>query len=191
MAVRFRHRPGQGRARPRPGAGFTLVELMITAGLIGLVLGIGVTTVGREFRRERVNTVAIELAAWLEAVRSASQRQPGTNPCVVTFSTTTPVSSGATLASVTPTTCSDQPSFTIRSFNNSADTFAIALNPSTPTTLTFTPRGTVSATTNTDMRIQLTGTNDMRCVRLTATVGLIRIGSGTTTASDCTSYLVF
>lgn len=174
----------------RVNSGFTLVELMISAGLIGLVLGIGSLIVGGEFRREQVNTVAIELAAWLEGVRSASQRQPSSNPCVVTFSTTTPISVGATLASVAPTSCSNEPSFTVRNISG-AVTYAIALNPATPTTLTFTPRGTVSASTNTDLRIQLSGTSEMRCVRLTATVGLIRIGSGSSTANDCSSYIVF
>ncbi len=172
--------------------GFTLWELMITASLIGLISAIGLNQMwGSEYRSERVKSVAIELAGWLEAVRSASQRQPGSNPCVVTFTATTPVSAGATLASVSPKSCAIEPVFTIRGFRNGSDTYAIALNPSTPTTVTFTPRGSISATSDTDMRIQLTGTSEMRCVRLTGTVGLIRIGSGSIATSPCTSYVAF
>lgn len=183
-------------------SGFTLIELMLTASLIGLVLSIGVYTVGREWRRERVNTVAIEYADWLEAIRAASIRQPGSTPCVITFTATTgALAENAELARVAPASCAPTSpdsannasarAFLIRSLRSSSDTYTVALNPPSLTTLTFSPRGTVSATADTDMRIQLTGTTDMRCVRLTATIGLIRIGSGSTTASDCTSYTVY
>jgi prepilin-type N-terminal cleavage/methylation domain-containing protein len=195
MNLSFQYRPEKTHTHKSKTQGFSLMELMITAGLIGLVASIGMRSVTWELEREQVNTVASELAGWLETVRSASQRQPGSAPCVVTFSNATPVSSGATLASVSPTTCSVEPSFQIRPLFNSNRTFTISLaTPNLPTSITevtFTPRGTISTSANTDMRIQLTGTTNMRCVRLTPTIGMIQLGSGTSTNNDCTSWLLF
>jgi Tfp pilus assembly protein FimT len=171
-----------------------MLELMLTLALIGVVTGITVTLAGSEWRRERVNTVAIELASWLETIRQSSLRQPGHVPCVVSFNTTSPVSNGAVLASVAPTTCSPQSSFTVSGLADNGDRFAVALSPASPTSLSFSPRGSVSATADTDLRLLLLGTGQMRCVRLTATLGLIRIGSNSAAASTgagCTTYAVY
>jgi Tfp pilus assembly protein FimT len=171
-----------------------MVELMITLVVVGVVTGITVSLAGSEWRRERVNTVAIELASWLEAIRQSSLRQPGNAPCVVSFNTSSPVGSGAVLATVAPASCSPQSSFTVSGLADNGDSFAIALNPATPTSLSFTPRGSVSATADTDLRLLLLGTAQMRCVRLTATLGLIRIGSNSAAAGigdSCTTYTVY
>jgi Tfp pilus assembly protein FimT len=171
-----------------------LMELMITLAVLGIVTGITVTLAGSEWRRERVNTVAIELASWLEAIRQSSLRQPGTAPCVVSFHTSSPVSNGAVLATVAPASCSPESSFTVSGLADNGDSFAVALTPATPSSLSFSPRGSISATADTDLRLLLVGTGQMRCVRLTATLGLIRIGSNsaaTGTGDSCTTYVVY
>lgn len=174
--------------------GFTLLEMMVTIAVLGTVLATVVSLSGSEWRRERVNTVAIELAGWLEGIRMASTRQPGSNPCVVTFNTATAAVNGSVLATVAPAACSPQGSFIITGTADNDSNFEIALSPGASSSLTFSPRGSVSASTDTDLRILLAGTGQMRCVRLTGTVGLIRIGSHSNapdTSADCSSYTVF
>lgn len=174
--------------------GFTLLEMIISTAVMVVVLATVVSLSGREWRRERLNAVAIELAGWLEAIRTASTRQPGSNPCVVTFSTATSAVNGSVLATVAPASCSPQSSFTIKGIAGSTSTFQMARTPSTPSTVSFSPRGSISASSDTDLRILLAGTGQMRCVRLTGTVGLIRLGSrsdATDTSVDCSSYTVF
>lgn len=184
--------------RPLAASGFTLTELIVTIAVIGLVFGISTTTIGSEWTRGRVNLVAMDLASWLEGVRSASTRQSGSTPCVVTFNTGS-LAPGAEMARVTPAGCA--PTSPVSATVNTAraivvpsiignNTFAIALNPSSPTTVTFTPRGSVSATADTDYRINFN--NQQRCVQLTATLGLLRIGSGSVAPGNpCTTFNAF
>ncbi len=185
--------------RPRAASGFTLAELMVTIAVIGIVFGITTTTIGSEWSRGRVNLVSQDLASWLEGVRSASTRQSGSTPCIVTFNTTSPLAAGAEMARVSPAACA--PTSPVSATVNTAraivvpniignNTFAIALNPSSPTTVTFTPRGSVSATADTDYRINFN--NQQRCVQLTATLGLLRIGSGSVAPGNaCTTFNAF
>ncbi len=198
--------PGARRSlRRHRQAGFTIGELMVTVAVIGILSTVAIANSGNEWRRERTNTVATELAAWLEAIRANSQRLSGSY-CNVTFNTT-PASKVAgdvlatvdqlnatTNATITPQACSLTPNFRISAFSNSPDTYNVALAPTTPATLSFNPRGAVSATTNTDLKIQLAGSPQLRCVRTTATAGLIRIGSNNaaaSTAAACTSFIAF
>ena len=148
---------------------FTVVELMVTVVVIGILTATGINAAGNEWRRERVNAVAIELQGWLESVRRASLRG---NACQVTINGGS-LSGGSSLA-----------------------TGAIAVvGPSGSTQFTFTPRGTVNTatspfdtplTTPIVVQISLTGTTGpMRCVRISSGLGIIRIGSSNSTSTPC------
>ncbi len=189
---------------PRHG-GFTLAELMVTVALIGILASITIVVSGNAWRRERSNAVVFELAGWLEAIRNASQRLSGSY-CEVSFVTTPATKAAgdilatvqqrnsATNAVITPQTCSPEANLRITAFATSADRYAVALSPATPTTLAFNPRGAVSATASTDLKILLSGSTLLRCVRITPTAGLIRLGSNNAaadTAAACTSFTTF
>ena len=193
----------------RSAAGFSLIELLITVAVLGIVSAVVINATGSEWRRERVNSVAIELAAWLEAVRTASQRQrafgcetTNTCGCSVTFSTGS-LAAGGEIARVTPAACAPTSpvsaasasarAFLLPAYANGPDRYGVALAPASPTTLSFTPRNSISATADTDLKIHLTGSTQLRCVRLTATIGLIRLGSNASaadSAASCTSFTV-
>lgn len=166
-------------------AGFTLAELMVTVAIIGILSSIALVFTGNEWRRERINTVAIELAGWLEEVRAASLRETNAvqsnGGCVVRLgSPGSPgtalnhVPAGTVLASVDPTLCrAPNPSFTISGFASTPDRYSATF--SSPTA-TFTPRGSTTSTSDITIHLSLDGSVPLRCVQISSIVGMIRIG---------------
>ncbi len=189
---------GLGQRR-RQATAFTLTELMVTVALIGILSAIALRVTGVEWRRGRVNAVAVELTGWLEAVRRAALKG---NPCEVTIHTSSAAAAGSTVASaaVDPSvasgaaivnTCLNQDPLTITAVSSGSDRYAIS---ATPAVFTFTPRGTVvglNPSTGLEVRISLNNTPPMRCVQITSPLGLIRVGNDENGSGTCTYPGVF
>ncbi|MDM7954465.1 MAG: prepilin-type N-terminal cleavage/methylation domain-containing protein [Cyanobium sp. CZS 25K] len=180
-------------------AGFTIIEIIIVTVLVGIISAVGIHASGNEWRRERVNAVATELAGWLEAVRRTSLKG---NACQVTISGGS-LSGGATLATASellsngpnpnPTIANNcltgQPMRISETLGHS--TYVIA--PGGNTSFKFTPRGTVNAAAaNTQLTspvviaISLAGTSGpTRCVRISEGLGLISVGASNAIAVTC------
>lgn len=181
--------------------GFTLAELMVVVAMIGILSGIAIVFSGNEWRRERINAVALDFAGWLEQIRSASLRQIDADPslggCVITVNAISSVSPGSAtpLASVQPTRCSPTPSFGIPGTFSQSTSYSSNL--SNAATITFTPRGSVILSSNSSpavVRVFLEGSSLVRCIRVSEGLGIIRIGSfsaASSAADDCTSYAGF
>ncbi|QPN58968.1 GspH/FimT family pseudopilin [Synechococcus sp. CBW1002] len=175
---------------------FTLVELMITVVIIGIVSGITISIIGNELRREKVNTVVQEFVGWLEAIRGASLARTSTittsGGCQVTISSPSAnQGSGSTVATVSPAECSPSPNFILTDVAAGSSTFSWA---TANQTITFTPRGSIAETSDITFKIVQSGTAPLRCVRVSAGLGLIRIGrndSATQTSASCTDYIKF
>lgn len=167
--------------------GFTLVELMVAVAIIGILSSIAIVYTGIEWRRERVNTVALELAGWLESVRGASLRETNSTTssggCTITLTPFTSQPAGTALASVAPAACSNQSPFLISGVASTSDRYSTAST--NGTAITFTPRGSVITTDSNqvDIKILLDGSSVMRCVRVIATLGSIRIGRNDSASS--------
>ena len=56
-------------------AGMTLIELLVVVVLIGISAAISVGSYSFVMRRERLNTLALEVAGWLEEARSLASRE--------------------------------------------------------------------------------------------------------------------
>lgn len=163
--------------------GFTLTELMVTVALIGIVTGTVITVSGNEWRRQRVNAVAQELAGWLAQVRSSSQRLTGAG-CLVEFAASGTYNAGDVIAEIKPnTSCIGQlPETQVRIPNNfSGTSYAIT---SSDAELQFTPRGTVTATTEVVVGITIATSTPQRCVQVSPLVAMIRVGRNETSSAS-------
>lgn len=174
--------------------GFTLIELLVVVAVVGILSAVGIAASGNDWRRERVNAVAIELSGWLDAVRRTSLKG---NACQVTIGGGN-LTAGATLAtaselvtnpSIANNCLTGQPMRISGSLGNS--TYVIA--PGGNTSFKFTPRGTVNAAAaNTQLaspvviEISLAGASGpLRCVRISEGLGLISVGASNSSAGTC------
>ncbi|MCT0224854.1 prepilin-type N-terminal cleavage/methylation domain-containing protein [Synechococcus sp. CS-1328] len=164
--------------------GFTLTEFMVVVVLIGIVGAVTISLGIDSWRRERLNAVVIELAGWLEEISRNPERN-GT-ACTVTVDTGSR-SPGSRLARVEPTSCSANPAFNIPATFGS-DNFNVG---SSQDSWTFTPRGAISSASDVQVRIAISGQQPVQCVRLSGTLGLIRLGRNEASSDVSSSCTVF
>jgi prepilin-type N-terminal cleavage/methylation domain-containing protein len=188
-------RRAHGRPGPAPTA-FSLLELMVVIAIIGLINGLTIAFSGNEWQRERLNQASLGLAGWLEEVRGNALRETSDNPaaggCVITVNNLSNATAGTALASVSPSTCASPATFVLPGVVNSADRYDTAT--SNAERIEFTPRGSVTSSSDAVVRIFLRGSRQLRCVRVSAILGLVRVGNNSAAASSadaCTDYSRF
>jgi len=159
--------------RLRSQQGISLTELMLTVAIIGILSGIVIQITGREWRRERVQAVQVDLVGWLEAVRRAALRGES---CTATISTGT-LTPGQRMGEVGEG-CLYQLPMTIPGVAARGTRYNVIAQTSS---LVFTPRGTVRSAgealpDKTWIAITLEGGGPVACIAISATVGAIRSG---------------
>ncbi len=180
-------------------AGFSVTELLAVVAVVGILSAVGIHASGNEWRRERVNAVATELAGWLETVRRTSLKG---NACQVTVNGGS-LGAGATLATASellsnaananPTIANNCLTGQPLQISGPLGSSTYVIAPGGSTSFKFTPRGTVNAAAaNTQLaspiviEISLTGTSGpLRCVRISEGLGLISVGSSNSSGGTC------
>lgn len=170
--------------RCTPTSGFSLPELLVTTAILGLIAAVGGGSLINIARRERASAVASQLAGWLTEVNGDASRfnaqAGGGQPCTVTITTGTHLTTGDELARIEPAGCAPQATLTVPDlyYNDTR----VQIN-ATPSRFVFTPRGTVATTTGAPLpngEVQITMTvkwlPPLRCIRLNGLIGVLELG---------------
>jgi type II secretory pathway pseudopilin PulG len=201
-------RPFVGQASLRRKAAFTVLEILVVVGILGVLSSVIIASGSKSLQRSKINAVAVELAGWLTAIRAKNE-----NGCYVDYVGTSDksnsvrttqinpsglFSSGAQVLTFrTPADCSDP--------SGAQDGFRLPANVGGGYTLRlfdpiiFSPRGTTAiadnATSDTStnyIQIFHAGSGLLRCIRINYWTGIVEIGSNsnaTAIATDiCDSF---
>ena len=175
--------------------GYTLVELMVTVSIVGILAGLSVVAFTRNWRDERVKAATRESSAWLEEIRRIAIQRAA--PCVVELNKASasftvleeagtcnqpPAANQANddIAGYTPrTSIQNAQDLVICGTNlNGSDPATTELNCSGPQSgvneTIFTPRGSV--TNGLLFKLHLDAANTDRCIAVIAPLGQVRSG---------------
>lgn len=162
------------------------MEVVVTAAVL-IVLSATFLPLFKDSEGE-ASAVAYELGTWLDSVQRRSQLTAGQG-CTVTFSfpnqADRPLQTGDLLAEVSPASCALN-----KALVPDGNFGVVRVYPwlvSGPTTLSFTTRGTVTATTDTVIRLLPEGSSAIRCLRISAILGIISVGSTTNASPDAST----
>ncbi len=184
--------------RSRHASGFSQPELLVTVVILGLIAAVGGGSLFNIVRRERASAVASELAGWLDQVSAESSRfraqAGGGEPCTVTITTRTTLTTGAELARIEPAGCAPQATLTVPDLYYNNTLVQITADPAR---FVYTPRGTVATTTGAPLpngEVQITmsvkSLPPLRCIRLTGLIGVLEVGRNNqaTTGGTCDEW---
>lgn len=168
--------------------------------ILGIIASLAIGQSLSVLRREKINSVALALAGWMEEIRNLSMKEVKSSPteggCIITFSSaSSSITGGASLASV-PSNCAPRDNGT----TSSGGSFLLPRNLSATVTtgyeqtsltgaptITYTPRGMwipkSNATGDLTIKLFLDQGGPMRCLRISQTLAFVDIGSLSTASS--------
>ena len=160
--------------------GFTLTELMVTMAVAGILSGIALSSMSQPWRRQRLDTAAKELTAWLEQ-RRIQAIQTSSN-CIISINT-----SQAQLAAASDNNCGEFGLLNLRNTTTNSQSLKLESTYGTNDVdeLLFTPRGTSTTAAELRLSLSLPGESRQRCINITSPLGLIRLGRSLSDSNTC------
>ena len=168
--------------------------------------------------REKVNSLALQLQGWIEAVRNNSAKMVGANAvgasfgCTISFkANSNNLAAGALLATVSPinnnnpllscappdngSTIKDGLFYIPSDFVGKLSFSSQQAGVSNQATIVYTPRGNWRSATNgisgdLEVKLMLNGSGPLRCIRVSDVLGYVDIGSKSTSelSGACQNY---
>lgn len=177
----------------------TLSELLVAIVILGILATLSVQTLAFLQRRERLNSLALEIAGWIEQVRNQAANEVresnSQGGCLITFSNQVNGGAGTQLASIDSSQCSGLPYSVLRIPSAQDSVFSIRSNASGSQGVRFTPRGMILESPDLsgefEYRFILSdGAGPKRCVRISDITGTVDIGydSGSDLSLPCSRY---
>jgi hypothetical protein len=161
------------RQQKRQG-GFSVLEMVVTTAAFIAISGSALVITREAVDREEINALALGLASWLETIQRGAQRTTG--GCTVTFTGGSSMTPGSELATVEPSTCTNESSFRVGGLR--PGTTLSATIGADPAVVNFTPRGTVTHNGyDIVITLHLNQRRITRCVSIGGTVGMILVGA--------------
>lgn len=154
--------------------GFSLVELIVVATLIGLSSGIAIASLFTVWNNERLNSVSKISVAWLEDLRRKAIQQ--STACRASWNVME-----ATLNGQCDNDTSTIMVLNLKAEIKTSEKLSVSLEPDSPTTWIFTPRGTSTTSGQANFSLRGDPQDQGRCLRLSAPLGLIRSARRTPT----------
>ena len=165
-------------------AGITLVELMATMVVAGILSGIAFSSFVQPWQRQRLDSAAKELTAWLEE-RRIQAIQTSSN-CIIDIDT-----ANAQLEEASDNGCGDFGGLDLRNSATNSQNLKLESTDDVDELLftprgTSTPRGTRSPRPNHDeLLLSIEGESRERCIQVTYPLGLIRLGRRFSDSDAC------
>lgn len=171
--------------------GLTLAELLVAIMVIGILGAVGYSVTFSWLNRNRVDSFVIDWSGWIEQVRNkASDRvsaSDNSGGCQISAaSSLLGLRSGDQVATVSPTTCASSSIFVVPAYFGNP-TFDVSI----PSSVVYTPRGSVTNQSDIDFKVLLKPSGPLRCIRITSVLGMVQIGKNdvaTSLSSACSTY---
>lgn len=179
------------RQKQKEFSGFTLIELMITVFILGILSSIAIPSFQRNWQQERLKAATREAATWLEDVRLRAVQQSQTCVIQIIDSTTTLQPKTSTNFCINISTLNLQN--TVQNSQQLVVCSQVALTPSTvdcstssnntsPTEIVITPHGTISQ--GGLIKLHFSESIPNRCIAITQPLGMVRQGIEKTSGCD-------
>lgn len=207
LGSRFRHQTRcslfrQSLRQIDQNRAFSLVEMILTSLILGVFASIAISSMNSSIRRERINSLALNIAAWVEEVRNKAannvqddSESTSSNPinggCAITWKL--PISgkrAGEVIAEADAGCQARERQLKIPSDVTSP----VSLESSNGNSIIFTPRGlwiaNPAVTDDLVIKMVLDGIGPLRCVRISETLASVDIGRGSANSlsGDCSEY---
>ena len=178
--------------------GFTLLELIITCILVGILSSIGIVNFSLTMNKERLKSSARSIENWINQQRVLAMQNGLTCEIQINQNTTQLTSQIANV--IPPRPCNSsltRPSILdINSaFKGNSNPLSISVQPLTsdpnkPTGIKFSFRGfsesfNLNSNKPFEIRLNYAGLGPQRCIKIVSPIGLIRDGHTTDSSSPC------